>query len=126
LHGADRSRPRGRRAPLRRLPARRGHPTEGGTGRLMAFRGDSEQMTRKERLGIGFIGSAFITRFHMRSWAGVRDADIRGVYSPNRSRAEEAAALARSLHVGEARAFSSIEEMVMAPEIDCLWICGPN
>jgi predicted dehydrogenase len=81
---------------------------------------------RKEKLGIGFIGSAFITRFHMRSWVGVRDADILGVYGPTRSRAEEAAAIARSLHVGEARAFASIEEMVMAPEIDCLWLCGPN
>src|SRR5258708_10488080 len=83
-------------------------------------------MARKEKLGVGFIGSAFITRFHMRSWAGVRDADIRGVWSPNRGHAEEAAALARSLRVGEARAFGSIEEMVQAPEIDCLWICGPN
>jgi predicted dehydrogenase len=83
-------------------------------------------MKRKERLGVGFIGSGFITRFHLRSWVGVRDADVRGVFSPNRERAEEAAALARTLRVGEARAFSSIEEMVAAPEIDCLWICGPN
>ena len=83
-------------------------------------------MTRKERLGVGFIGSGFITRFHMRSWVAVRDADVRGVWSPNRERAEEAAALARSLRVGEARAFASIEEMVAAPEIDCVWICGPN
>jgi predicted dehydrogenase len=83
-------------------------------------------MKSKERLGIGFIGSGFITRFHIRSWLGVRDADVRGVYSPNLGRAEEAAALARALRVGEARAFASIEEMVAAPEIDCIWICGPN
>ena len=83
-------------------------------------------MTQKERLGVGFIGSGFITRFHVRSWVAVRDADVRGVWSPNRERAEEAAALARSLRVGEAKAFSSIEEMVSAPEIDCVWVCGPN
>jgi predicted dehydrogenase len=83
-------------------------------------------MKGKERLGIGFIGSGFITRFHLRSWVGVRDADVRGIYSPNRARAEEAADLARALRVGEARAFTSIEEMAAAPEIDCLWICGPN
>ena len=83
-------------------------------------------MTRNERLGIGFIGSGFITRFHIRSWLGVRDADVRGVWSPNRGHAEETAALARSLRVGDARAFGSIEEMVAAPEIDCIWICGPN
>jgi predicted dehydrogenase len=78
------------------------------------------------RLGVGFIGSGFITRFHIRSWVAVRDADVRGVWSPNRGRAEEAAALARGLRVGEARAFGSIEEMVASPEIDCIWICGPN
>jgi predicted dehydrogenase len=78
------------------------------------------------RLGVGFIGSGFITRFHIKSWLAVRDADVRGVWSPNPARAEEAAALARSLRVGEARAFRSIEEMVAAPEIDCIWICGPN
>src|SRR2546427_12730516 len=77
-------------------------------------------------LGVGFIGSGFITRFHIRSWLGVRDADVRGVWSPNRERAEEAAALARTLRVGEARTFASVEEMVAAQEIDCIWICGPN
>jgi predicted dehydrogenase len=83
-------------------------------------------MNARHRLGVGFIGSGFITRFHIQSWRGVRDADVRGVWSPNPERAEEAAALARSLRVGEARAFASIEEMVAAPEIDCIWICGPN
>jgi predicted dehydrogenase len=80
----------------------------------------------KERLGVGFVGSGFITRFHIRSWQAVRDADVRGVWSPNRQRAEEAAALARSLRVGEAKAFSSLEEMVQDSSIDCVWICGPN
>src|SRR4030095_2607079 len=78
------------------------------------------------RLGVGFIGSGFITRFHIKSWIAVRDADVRGVWSPHAGHAEEAASLARELRVGEARAFSSIEEMVAAPEIDCIWICGPN
>jgi predicted dehydrogenase len=78
------------------------------------------------RLGVGFIGSGFITRFHLRSWVAVRDADVRGVWSPNAARAEEAAALGRTLRIGDTRAFTSIEEMVAAPEIDCIWICGPN
>jgi predicted dehydrogenase len=80
----------------------------------------------KKRLGVGFIGSGFITRFHIQSFLAVRDADVLGIWSPNLHHAEEAAALARSLRVGEARAFSSIAEMVAAPEIDCLWLCGPN
>ncbi|HYE86154.1 MAG TPA: Gfo/Idh/MocA family oxidoreductase, partial [Vicinamibacterales bacterium] len=56
----------------------------------------------------------------------MRDADIRGIYSPTRANAEEAAALARSLRVGDARAFGSIEEMVADESIDCIWLCGPN
>jgi len=83
-------------------------------------------MAQGARLGVGFVGSGFITRFHIRSWEAVRDADIRGVWSPNRPRAEEAAALARSLRVGEAKAYASIEAMAADPAIDCLWICGPN
>jgi len=83
-------------------------------------------MATKKTLGVGFIGSGFITRFHIKSWVAVRDADILGFWSPNRNHSEEAASMARALHVGEARAFTSIEEMVAAPEIDCIWICGPN
>jgi predicted dehydrogenase len=67
-----------------------------------------------------------MTRFHIKSWEAVRDADIRGIYSPTRANAEEAAQLARSLRVGEARAYGSIEEMVSDPAIDCIWLCGPN
>lgn len=79
-----------------------------------------------KRLGIGFIGSGFITRFHIKSFLAVRDADIRGVWSPNKNNAAEAAELARGLRLGDAKAFDSIEEMVAAPEIDAIWICGPN
>ena len=28
--------------------------------------------------------------------------------------------------MGNARAFNSIEEMIAAPDIDCLWLCAPN
>ena len=78
------------------------------------------------RLGVGFIGSGFMTRFHIRSWEAVRDADIRGIYSPTRANAESAAMLARSLQVGDAKAFGSIEAMVEDESIDCIWLCGPN
>ena len=78
------------------------------------------------RLGIGFIGSGFITRFHIQSMVGVRDADVRGVWSPTVERAEAAAALARELDVGTARAFPSIEALVSDPSIDAVWLCSPN
>ena len=78
------------------------------------------------RLGIGFVGSGFITRFHIQSLVGVRDADVRGVWSPNREHAEEAAALARSLGVGDAKAHTSIADMVADPAVEGIWVCGPN
>ena len=83
-------------------------------------------MAEERRLGVGFIGSGFITRFHIKSWVGRPRRGRARRLEPQPGHAEEAAALARSLRVGEARAFASIEEMVAAPEIDCIWICGPN
>ena len=78
------------------------------------------------RLGVGFIGSGFNTRFHIQAFRGVRDADVRGVWSPSRERAESAAALARELDVGDAKAYESITEMVADPAIDAIWLSGPN
>jgi predicted dehydrogenase len=80
---------------------------------------------KKKSLGIGIIGGGFIARFHIRSWVGVRDADILGVVG-NDDTAEEAASLARELNVGEARSYPSITEMIANPNIDALWICAPN
>jgi predicted dehydrogenase len=77
-------------------------------------------------LGIGFIGSGFITRFHIRSFIAVRNADVRGAWSPNKAHAEEAAGLARELRVGDCKAFNSLEEMIASPDIQAIWLCGPN
>ena len=79
-----------------------------------------------QRLGVGFVGGGFITRFHVQSFVGVREADVRGVWSPQRESAEQVARLARDLDVGDCRAYGSIADMVADPAIDALWICGPN
>jgi predicted dehydrogenase len=78
------------------------------------------------RLGVGFVGSGFNALFHMRGWVGVREADIRGVWSPNHANAESAAAYARDLDVGNARPYGSIAEMIADPAIDTIWLAGPN
>jgi predicted dehydrogenase len=83
-------------------------------------------MARKHRLGVGFIGSGFNTRFHIQAWPGVRDGDVLGVWSPNAKHAAEAAALARRLDVGRAKAYPSVAAMVADPAIDAIWLCGPN
>ena len=80
----------------------------------------------KKRLGIGFVGGGFITRFHIQSLIGVRDCDVVGVMSRTRVSAEESAALARTIGVGNAKAFNTVTDMVAEPSIDAIWICAPN
>ena len=77
-------------------------------------------------LGIGFIGSGFNARFHIQSFTGVRDAEVRGVWSPNHKNAASTAQLARDLEVGDGRAYKTIGDLVSDPAIDAIWLCGPN
>jgi predicted dehydrogenase len=107
--------PQSSRNPIRR-PALRRLGAAMNSGRTM----------NNGRLGIGFIGSGFNATFHLRSWVGVRDADVLGIWSPTRAHAETAAQLARTLDVGSARAYDSITAMVADPAIDALWLTGPN
>ena len=81
---------------------------------------------KKKRIGVGIVGGGFIANFHIRSWVGVRDADILGVVSRRKDKAAEAASLAKKLRVGEAKAYRSLTEMIANPSIDALWICAPN
>ena len=78
------------------------------------------------RLGIGFIGSGVNARFHMQGFRHVRDADVLGVWSPNAKNAASAAAYARELDLGNCKAYASITEMVCDPNIDAIWLNGPN
>ena len=80
----------------------------------------------KKRLGVGIIGAGFVSKFHIRSWIGVRDADINGIVSLDEKMGQEAAALAKNLGVGEPKLFKSVAEMVADPSIDAVWICAPN
>jgi predicted dehydrogenase len=79
-----------------------------------------------KRLGIGVVGAGFNGTFHIKSFLGVRNADILGVTSRTIEKAEKAAKVARDLGVGEAKAYKTVTDMVKAPEIDAIWICSPN
>lgn len=84
-------------------------------------------MKRKKRtLGVGFVGGGFISRFHIRSWVGVRDADVAGIVDPDGKRAREAAALAKSLRVGNPKIYKTLTDMVADPAVDAVWIGSPN
>ena len=79
-----------------------------------------------KRIGIGFVGGGFITRFHIQSLIGVRNCDVIGVMSRTRSSAEESASLARTIGVGDAKVYDTVTDMVMDANINALWICAPN
>ena len=80
-----------------------------------------------DRLGIGFIGSGFNARFHLQAFVGVRDADVRGVWSPNAANAESAAELARSLDVGDgAGVRAPSPTWSRTPPSTRSGSCGPN
>ena len=80
-----------------------------------------------KRLGIGFIGGGFITRFHIQSLLAVRDVDVIGVMSKTLKSAEESADLANKIGVGDnAKAYKSITDMIADPKINALWVCSPN
>ena len=80
-----------------------------------------------KRLGIGFIGGGFITRFHIQSLLAVRDVDVIGVMSKTLKSAEESADLANQIRVGDnAKAYKSITDMIADPKINALWVCSPN
>jgi predicted dehydrogenase len=78
------------------------------------------------RLGVGFVGSGFNARFHLRAFEGVRDADVLGVWSPNADNAASTAQFARKLGLGECNAYKTLTEMVADKRIHAIWLCGPN
>ena len=77
-------------------------------------------------LRIGFLGSGFIAHFHLRSFEGVRNARIAGVFSPNAEHRAAFAAQANELQLGPCRAFDSIEAMLTSGEVDAVWVVGTN
>jgi predicted dehydrogenase len=79
-----------------------------------------------ETLRIGMIGSRFVARFHLQSMVGVRNAQIAGVWSPTKARREAYAGLANQMELGPCKPYPSLEAMVSSPEIDAIWVAGPN
>ncbi len=79
-----------------------------------------------ETLRIGMIGSRFVARFHLQSMVGVRHAQIAGVWSPTKARREAYAGLTNQMELGPCKPYPSLEAMVSSPEIDAVWVAGPN
>jgi len=78
------------------------------------------------RLRIGLIGSGFIAKFHLQALIAVRHVTVSGVFSPTAAHREALAAEANALELGPCRAFASLEAMLVAGEVDAVWILTPN
>ncbi len=60
------------------------------------------------------------------SMIGVRNARVAGVWSPTAKNRNAFAAMANRMEVGPCTAYPSLEDMVRSPEIDAVWVLGPN
>lgn len=78
-------------------------------------------------LGVGIVGAGFIGEFHVRSWTGVRDADIVAVSSLALDSAQDLAAQAEKLGVGtDVAAYDDVAELARDPRVDAIWVLTPN
>ncbi|MDX3899253.1 MAG: Gfo/Idh/MocA family oxidoreductase [Sphingobium sp.] len=83
-------------------------------------------MTDIPPLRIGFIGSGFIARFHLKSFESVRHAEIRGVFSPTPAKCEAFAKAADKAQLGPCTAHDSLDALLSTPDIDAVWLLAPN
>jgi predicted dehydrogenase len=77
-------------------------------------------------LRIGFVGSGFIAKFHVKSFQSVRHAQITGVYSPTPANREALAADINAAELGPCRAHDSLESLLAADDVDAIWLLAPN
>ena len=77
-------------------------------------------------LRIGFVGSGFIARFHLKSFEAVRHAAITGVFSATPANRQAFAQAVNAAELGPCRAHDSLDALITAPDIDALWILAPN
>lgn len=79
-----------------------------------------------DKLGVGFIGSGFITGFHALAWKGVRDAEITAVYNVREESARALTAKIDSLGVGKPKVYTDLREMLSDGSVNAVWILNPN
>src|SRR5437899_3044241 len=105
---------------------RSGSATDAGVPEFMDFvLTDEPGRQTAMRGGLAWLDHECDDRYG-KTFVACTDAEVLGVWSPNAKHADEAAALARRLDVGGAKAFPSIAQLVADRAIDAVWLCGPN
>lgn len=79
-----------------------------------------------KRLRVGFVGSGFIAKFHVRSMLSVRHVDIVGVYSRSAKNRAAFCDYVNERDLGDCKSYESLSAMLQSGEIDAIWIVAPN
>jgi len=77
-------------------------------------------------LGVGFVGSGFVARFHAQAFAWVRDTNIVAICSTNEKKAASLAAFCNELGIGKPKIYHDVREMVRDPDVEAVWLLAPN
>ena len=79
-----------------------------------------------KKLRLGFVGSGFVSNFHLKAMVGVRNVEINGVYSPTQANRKRLAKAVIDAELGQCKAHDSLESLLQAPDLDAIWILSPN
>jgi len=79
-----------------------------------------------KRLGIGIIGAGFVARFHLRAFAGIRNADVVAIYSRTIEKAKELVSFAEQLGLGRPKVYDNVWDLLKDPNVNAVWILTPN
>lgn len=77
-------------------------------------------------LRIGFLGSGFMAGFHLEALHAVRHCQVTAVYSPTAAHRDALARRAVHMGLGPCQSLPTVEDVVSSPEVDAVWIIGPN
>ncbi len=84
-------------------------------------------MAQRPVLGVGIVGAGFIGEFHVRSWIGVRDADVVAVASRTSESAARLAGIAQEIGVGDdVVAHDDVRALVRDDRVGAVWVLTPN
>ncbi len=79
-----------------------------------------------EKLGVGFIGSGFVARFHASAWKYIKNSEITAIYNVREDSARKLSALVESQGAGRPKTYTSLYEMLSDRSVNAVWILNPN
>lgn len=74
----------------------------------------------RKNFGFGIVGAGMISHFHARAIAGIKNAQLLGIYSTNKTKSDQFA------EKHQCTAYATLDEMLNRPEIDVVCICTPS